>query len=100
MPKVRPGYVQLATIVTVEAMELLEKATAHTGRSISEEVDHALKRHGRKLPTVTVLTPELDDVTVEKRRAGRPRTRPRETPPGGPAPKGKPGRKRKAEGEA
>lgn len=75
MPRMRAGYRQLATLVTAEAMEAIEAVAAQTGRSIAEEVNHALLRHAAAPPSVRVDTPPLPpaEVEVPARRRGRPR---------------------------
>jgi hypothetical protein len=58
MPKVREGYRQVATQLPVDAWDALEVLAAANGRSVVEELTHAVRRHLAAPPVVRVVVEE------------------------------------------
>jgi hypothetical protein len=57
----------------------LDQLALRNGRSASDEIVHALKRHLLAPPTIMVLTPEMPPAEVEKGTVAKKRGRPRKT---------------------
>jgi hypothetical protein len=70
MPKIRAGYKQLATQIPDWLFREVERLAAALGRSMAEEVSHALARHVAQPPTLSVpkLKPEVADRRRDRRR--------------------------------
>ncbi len=86
MPRVREGYRQFASQLPTELLADIERLAAQNGRSVIEEIIHALRRHLVTPPTVSVVVddPELPVATIdapsEQSLHRKPRGRPRKAP--------------------
>lgn len=82
MPKVREGYRQVATQLPADVWDAVEALAMANGRSIIDEVEHALRRHLEAPPVVRRVaeTPPMPRVEIDpgkgKPKGGRPRKKP------------------------
>lgn len=82
MPRVRDGYRQLASQVPADVLAEFEALAGRNGRSIAEELAHAMRRHLAAPPTVRVVVeePPLGPAEVEATARPAGRGRPRKAP--------------------
>jgi hypothetical protein len=81
MPRPRAGYRQLSAQVPEDVEAAFSQLALTNGRSVAEELTHAMRRHLRKPPVIetVVREEELEDATIPapppapKRPRGRPR---------------------------
>lgn len=73
MPRAREGFKHLSTMVPEAQLDALDALAERTGRSVAQEVAHAIERHLAHPPSVEA--PPLPPARAEqpKRKPGRPR---------------------------